>query len=576
MLSVVIFSNLGNGQKYGLAQDAKLLDLTFREMNATGKTNIKIIHKDPFSYVGKGSAPEKADVHIYLEVPCRAAFPWAKVNIIIPNQEWWYTDAWSWVLKEKSAVFLYKTKYCQTIFEKMGAKGHYIGWRGLNNLQSKVEKKSQFLYIVGGSKYKRAAADVIVNAWSSDFPPLLVVCADKGLEKDGVKWLTGYMSEINKNALLEESKYHVVCSFAEGLGYTIMEAIGAGAQILWNDLPVYRERWASVIGEAGCINTTAVVDISGCADKLHIFNEEGIVYGVKNLLAKNIDGIGPNKFTKITKDFRNDFFAVWKTLVKKPTIGDQMGPLPPVLGNLPVLGVVTLVHNRPEWFSHCVRNIEISDYPRDKFVWVIVDDSDLNLRVDSAVEKVRAGYPDLNIQYLSLTKKTPIGEKRNRGCAYALNSRQDLTAFLCMDDDDHYPVNSLRNRVSWLMGSGKGLVYCATLPMYDICKYISAINVPPLYLGPSERVSEATLCFTKDFWKSRGFPKTINIAEGEDFIKGRESETLEIPPEGIIVSFLHKKNLTSRRVPESKQANGCHYGFSDEYFEMICKIGGAV
>jgi hypothetical protein len=575
MQSVVIFSNLGSGQKYGLAQDAKFLDLTFRELNATGKTNIKITHKDPITYVGKGSTAEKADIHIYLEVPCRAAFPWAKVNIIIPNQEWWFKDAWSWVLQEKSAVFLYKTRYCQTLFEQMGAKGYYIGWRGLAGVKENTSpKKSQFLYIVGGSKYKRAAADIVVNAWSPDFPPLIVVATEAGLKKAGVSWRTGYISETEKQTLINESRYHVVASFAEGLGYTVMEAIGADAQVLWNDIPAYRERWGSQIGITGCIETTSFTDISGCLDKLSLFSEAGVIAAVNNLLTSNC-GLknGPNSFVKITKDFRNDFFSAWRTITKK--LLPQIAPPKPI-ENLPVLGIVTLVHNRPEWFSHAVKNIEITDYPRDKFVWVIVDDSDFNLRVDSAIEKVRTGYPDLNIQYVSLPKKTPIGEKRNRGCATALMIRQDLLVFASMDDDDHYPASSLRLRAAWLLSSGRGAVYCSTLPMYDICKYISAINVPPLYLAASERVSEATLCFTKDFWKAKGFPKTVNVAEGEGFILGRESETIEIPPEGVIVSFLHKKNLTSRRVPESKEPNGCHYGFSDEYFEMISKIGGII
>jgi hypothetical protein len=576
ILSVVIFSNLGNNRKYGLIQDAKLLDLTFREMNISSKTNIKIIHKDPYTYIGKGSIPEKADIHIHLEVPCRVAFPWAKLNIIIPNQEWWYKDAWSWVLKEKSAVFLFKTRYCQIIFENMGFKGHYIGWRGLNGVSEvSVQKKRQFLYIVGGSKSKRAAADIIVNAWSADFPPLIIVSSDKGLTKDGVEWKTGYMSETDKNNLIKESQYHVVASLAEGLGYTMMEAVGSGAQILWNDLPVYREHWASIIGEAGCIKTSSTVDISGCVDKYYLFSETDVVNAVKNLTNNIIKTVtGQKSFTKMTKKFREDFLSVWKTITRKTH--EQIAP-PKLLEtcDLPVLGVVTLVHNRPEWFSHCVKNIEITDYPRDKFVWIVVDDSDSHLRVDSLIEKVRIGYPDLNIQYISLPKKTPIGEKRNRGCVMALNSRQDLTTFAFMDDDDHYPTTSLRNRITWLIRSKKGAVYCSTLPMYDICRYISAINVPPLYLTPGERLSEATLCFTLDFWKQKGFPKTINIAEGEAFILGRESETIEIPPEGIIVSFLHKKNVTSRRVPESNESNGCHYGFTNEYFEMISNIGGA-
>ena len=91
-------------------------------------------------------------------------------------------------------------------------------------------------------------------------------------------------------------------------------------------------------------------------------------------------------------------------------------------------------------------------------------------------------------------------------------------------------------------------------------------------MAPAERVSEASLAFTAAFWKDRGFPE-VSIAEGEGFVGGRESATAEIAPEGILVSFLHGKNSTSRRVPASEEANGCHYGFSDEFFMYLCERG---
>jgi hypothetical protein len=138
-----------------------------------------------------------------------------------------------------------------------------------------------------------------------------------------------------------------------------------------------------------------------------------------------------------------------------------------------------------------------------------------------------------------------------------------------MDDDDHYPKSSIIARVTWMRAFGVGCVYCATLPMYDCKNYISAINVPPLNLAPHERVSEASLGFSREFWSARGFPSTISVAEGEAFLAGRIEETAEIPPEGVIVSFLHGLNFTSRRVPESSEANGCHYGFEDEYFAYL-------
>jgi cellulose synthase/poly-beta-1,6-N-acetylglucosamine synthase-like glycosyltransferase len=239
---------------------------------------------------------------------------------------------------------------------------------------------------------------------------------------------------------------------------------------------------------------------------------------------------------------------------------------------IPVVGVITLVYNRPEWFAHAVRNIQTCDYPRDKLVWVIVDDSDGLGRVDVNVEKLKTTMPDLKVRYVSSGKKLHIGEKRNRGCAAAIEANPDTSVFMFMDDDDHYPKASVIMRVLWLRNSKKGAVYCSTLPMYDINKYISAINVPPLNLSPCKRVSEASMCISRQFWEARKFPNDVSVAEGELFLKDRELDSMEIPPEGIIVSFLHGKNSTSRRVPEQKEANGCHYGFSDEYFIMISKI----
>ena len=77
------------------------------------------------------------------------------------------------------------------------------------------------------------------------------------------------------------------------------------------------------------------------------------------------------------------------------------------------------------------------------------------------------------------------------------------------------------------------------------------------------------MAFTRKFWEERHFPNTVSIAEGEEFLSGREDLTVEIPPEGIIVSFLHGKNVSSRRMPETSEPNGCHYGFDDDYFTYI-------
>ena len=94
------------------------------------------------------------------------------------------------------------------------------------------------------------------------------------------------------------------------------------------------------------------------------------------------------------------------------------------------------------------------------------------------------------------------------------------------------------------------------------------MNVPPISLEMSERVSEATLCFSKQFWEERNFYD--EIAEGDKFIRGREQMCREISPQEVIVSLVHQKNISARK--SVGESNGCHFGFCDELFLLVDEI----
>jgi hypothetical protein len=98
------------------------------------------------------------------------------------------------------------------------------------------------------------------------------------------------------------------------------------------------------------------------------------------------------------------------------------------------------------------------------------------------------------------------------------------------------------------------------------------MNVPPLQLEMSERISEATLIFTKKFWDERQF-SDVSIAEGDSFIRGREHMCRELSPQEVIVSLVHPLNTSSRKIPDFKEPNGCHYGFNEKLFAMVSEIG---
>jgi len=575
-----------------------------REIAARGDLSLEVVeHEDPMSYVGGERKPHTVDIAIHLEVPCKAAFPWAKTNWVMVNPEWWPTTAWDWVLQpvEKGGanLLLFKSAAARALFPTVeDRRVKVMPWRASPEIQSALSSlshapKPAFLYMVGASAHKEAAAAIVCRAWRATWPPLLVVATTTILEAlakanpdaaaRGVSFHPPYKTDKERCDVQASYGFHVVASTAEGFGYTFAESSAVGALPLWTDIPVYTELWGPVVGTVGKIETTARLSPADipCREPERTFTEAAVVAAVEGLLrlpdeeATRLRGHLRHLATTKVKDFR----TVWKQVVSryKPSTS-VLSAFPVRLGlpvaDLPHVALLTLTHNRPQWFANMATNVLQSDYPAEKLTWVIVDDSPAGGRVDEQVMRFQSKNPHLRVRYVSVPTKMAIGAKRNKACDSVLSANPDTTVFVMMDDDDHYPKQSVALRVAYLksLADAAACVYCATIPMYHCGKYISAMNVPPLILSPAERVSEASLAFTRAFFEAGRFPDGVSVAEGEGFLRGRVEQTREIPPDGVLVSFLHGNNATSRRVPELVEPNGCHYGFSDEYFSYLCGL----
>jgi len=583
---------------YGLSQDARIIEQIIREAAANGSIKIDSVeHNDAYTYGTGNKASGMVDINIHLEVPCRMAWRYGRVNIVVINQEWWYSDAWKWVLESREKggadILVFKSQYARAMFPDVDeSRVRIISWRAgpeiSAGLSSLGKKKREFLYLVGASANKAAAAMIIVGSWRKDWPPLRVYGSKTIMDslrikffdacERGVELLDAYASESERVKAQADYEFHVVASAAEGFGYTFAEAAAVGALPLWTDIGVYKELYGDILGDIGRISTVSLKDETPFPDKPAMFTEASVVRAVESLIAlskdeqKTLSGTLRHRSTIRIKEFRNSCRSLLKATIKLllvPTVVATYPPRVPAIPDFPHVAVVTLTHNRPKWFPNMANNILKSDYPSDKITWIIADDSDADGRIDGAVAKFQSVNRHIRVKYLSMPKKLAIGDKRNKAC---LAAPPECSIFMMMDDDDHYPATSIRARMAYLNDPGVECVYCSTLPMYDSKRYISAMNVPPLNLAISERVSEASLAFKRSFFEAGKFPASVNVAEGEGFIVGREALTAEVPPRGIIVSFLHGGNATSRRVPETTEANGCHYGFSDEFFTYISEI----
>ena len=271
-----------------------------------------------------------------------------------------------------------------------------------------------------------------------------------------------------------------------------------------------------------------------------------------------------NTINKIVKKYKNIDANEYRELIDEGLKSESPSyPMPPVISYdaCPPISIITLVHNRPKFIENACLNLLSTDYPKEKIEWVIVDDSDADKSPSNRIIQFQEKFPG-TVTYIPLNKPAPIGSKRNLAVDRSKNA-----IILMMDDDDHYPVTSFRRRVAYLVkGHRYECAVCTTIAMYDLQTGISAVNCPPFNLSLGQRCSEATLTFTKDFWKTRYFD-AVSIAEGEEFIKGREEQVVEMPPQQIIVALSHGTNTSRRKTPEGNP--GCFWGFPRELLDFL-------
>lgn len=507
-MRIVIFTR----SVWGLGQDAKIIEQALRELNVGGAQRIDSIdHIDPITFYGSGRRPRSVDIQIHLEVPCRAAWRWARYNIVMVNPEWWVKGAWDWACAPPSGggadLFIFKSQHARALFPEVDdTRCRIVPWRcspEISGALSHLEKGSppirEFLYLIGASANKLLAAKKLCAVWRATWPKLHVVATESVLIQlrtavpdcaaHGVVLKEPYPTDSGRIAAQANFAYHVVASAAEGFGFTFAEAAAVGALPLWTDLPVYKEHWGSIVGTTGLIPSSH----ASVADKykdavIGDWDEKDIVACVESLLKlddaeeKRLRGALRHAYTVRIKEFRHAWRAIMGVVTAKLR-GVPLVPLPPKLPavqDLPHVAIITVTRNRPRWFANMARNVLLSDYPPDKMTWIVADDGDTG-RVDSSVAKFQTDNPRIAVKYLSFPKQLHIGAKRNRACEAA---PAEASVFVMMDDDDHYPKNSILARVAWLRGTGVGCIYSSVLPMYDCGRYISAINVPPLILDP--------------------------------------------------------------------------------------------
>lgn len=532
--------------------------------------------------------PSVCDICIHLEIPQPAWFQWARINVILVNTEWWLEEKWSgyWdhfdvaIFRDSasmarcvSAATRGQPRQSMVVPWCLSVKQQLPANEGSNN------HEDGFVWFIGGSANKRAAAEAVVPLWRETFPKL-TLCSVEPLSfgsaelAPNVFTRVGYLSDKEFKHLSQTHPGQLCLSRAESFGYTAAQAERDAAFSILNTLSCYTSLYRDAPA-TGWVDTP--LHEQGFADWS---NKEAIQSALdecmKQFLATDLSQSRQARHKHVSQMSAQHVSSIGdcvkecvNAMTRREAIPKHM---PPLLhqDNCPPISIVTLVHGRPKFIENAFVNILSTDYPRNKIEWIIVDDSEPTESASDKIIPFGEKFPPqtLTLTYIPLARKRSIGYKRNLACERAKHN-----IILMMDDDDHYPTTSFRRRVAYLLNGRQPYecAACTTIAMYDLQKGVSAVNVPPYTLSLAERCSEATLTFTKRFWQQQKFPD-VDMAEGELFLKGRCSQVLEMPPQQIIVAFSHGANLSNRKIPESKQ--GCAWGFAKELLEFIHGLVG--
>ena len=562
----IVFLYQKKAALHGLQQDALLLESCLTSLTSLTSLKRNIRHADPLE------PPVPCDIAFHFEIPVYGWMPWATKNVCIVNPEWWNSE-WNSYLKRMD-LLIFK---CEEDAKRFSVKVPHIvlPWTSpvkpaaFDMYERPTDHSTGFLFLAGASLHKRMAAEKVISLWKQDWPPLHVYTKDPlvSIYSANVYVSVKDLNTSDIRSLQAHYPCHIVISASEALSLVAHEGIAAGAFLIANALPTYKE----VLNPktSYLIPASLVPKEEGLLDTFdHL--ESHLELAVKAFLESNIQEtrvLQINAFNERLDSFTRETQEYLSTLFVHV---DKENVLPPIISDadLPCISVVTLLHNRRKFVELCLHNLLLTDYPKEKIEWVVVEDSDIvDEQASDKIIKFGRNAAPMSVSYIPLEAKTDIGEKRNIGV-----NRAQHDIILMMDDDDHYPRTSFRRRVSWLTHpwSPKACV-CTTIACYDLVRGISAVNSPPFTLGLKKRISEATLTFKKSWWEEKKFPST-SISEGEGFLDGREEDVLELPPQQCIVAFSHGKNMSSRKIPDGPPS--CFWGFPKEYLTFIHGLAG--
>ena len=204
--------------------------------------------------------------------------------------------------------------------------------------------------------------------------------------------------------------------------------------------------------------------------------------------------------------------------------------------DLPKISILTPTYNRRKFLPLYLNNLKNLNYPLDKLE-VCIDDDGTEPFIDYHVFKEQ--IKPMTLVYHRDKKRRSIGEKRN----YLVKKLSTNKIVCFMDDDDIYNPQYIIYSYKCLIENKSGLVGSSgmlfTYPELDF--KLTGIQCPMKF-----QIHEATMLFTKKYFKSMGGFQKTSQGEGASFIQNQDKNVFNTDINYIMVCVGHSGNSVDK------------------------------
>lgn len=179
-------------------------------------------------------------LNIFVQQPEEWWMAEARMNVVVPNQEW-FTPYGVSLLPKIDEVWC-KTRHAEKIFAGLGCRARYLGFTSDDQWVAEFGRQKRydrFLHVGGGSIWK--GTQLLIDTWSRhpEWPHLTVVSRTASLPHGAtlrnITLLNGYVHEREMIELQNRSGFYIQPTEMEGFGHSLVEAMSTRSIVITTD-----------------------------------------------------------------------------------------------------------------------------------------------------------------------------------------------------------------------------------------------------------------------------------------------------------------------------------------------------